>query len=146
MLQELRSVKSQAYFILQLGYFKAKHLFFNFDFDEVEEDTHFLLDQHFDGRHLDDPSAVDNQTRSRQQHLILELFKHRTCDAQERHNLNKRAQQAAALLKHVSPVAWQHINFYGRYEFGNQPDAINLDEIIRDLVRARFESELMPTA
>jgi hypothetical protein len=27
-LQEFRSVKSQTYFLLQLGYFKAKHLFF----------------------------------------------------------------------------------------------------------------------
>ena len=35
LLQELRSVKSQAYFVLQLGYFKAKHLFFNFDFDSI---------------------------------------------------------------------------------------------------------------
>ena len=51
-----------------------------------------------------------------------------------------------ALLKQVSPVAWQHINFYGRYEFGKQPDAINLEEIIQQLVRSRFESELMPTA
>jgi len=28
LLQVLRSVKSQAYFILQLGYFKAKHIFY----------------------------------------------------------------------------------------------------------------------
>ena len=27
-LQELRSVKSHAYFVLPLGYFKARHLFF----------------------------------------------------------------------------------------------------------------------
>ena len=53
LLQELRSVKSQAYFVLQLGYFKAKHLFFNFDFDKVEDDTQFVFEQHFDGRHLD---------------------------------------------------------------------------------------------
>jgi len=30
LLQILRSVKSRAYFVLQLGYFKAKHLFFTF--------------------------------------------------------------------------------------------------------------------
>lgn len=54
--------------------------------------------------------------------------------------------EAADLLKQVSPVAWQHINFYGRYEFGKQPEAIDLDEIIHELVRIRFESELLPTA
>ncbi|MEE9146547.1 MAG: DUF4158 domain-containing protein, partial [Candidatus Tectomicrobia bacterium] len=42
-LQELRTVKSQVYFILQLGYFKAKHLFFPFDFDDVLEDTESIL-------------------------------------------------------------------------------------------------------
>jgi TnpA family transposase len=41
--------------------------------------------------------------------------------------------QGAALLAHVSPVAWQHINFYGRYEFSTGPEAINLEEIIQDL-------------
>ena len=43
-------------------------------------------------------------------------------------------------------MACQHINFYGHYEFGNQPDAIDLDEIIQELARMRFESELIPTA
>ncbi len=41
--------------------------------------------------------------------------------------------QGAALLAHVSPVAWQHINFYGRYEFSKGPEAINLEEIIQAL-------------
>ena len=32
----------------------------------------------------------------------------------------------AAQLKNVSPVAWQHINLYGRYEkFNKRPEAIN---------------------
>jgi len=54
-------------------------------------------------------------------------------------------EEAAAILKQVSPVAWQHVNFYGRYEFSKQLDAINLEEIVQELVRIRFESELMPT-
>ena len=53
--------------------------------------------------------------------------------------------RAATLLRQVSPVAWQHINFYGRYEFINRTDAINLDEIIQELIRTRFESGLVPT-
>jgi TnpA family transposase len=43
--------------------------------------------------------------------------------------------QGAALLAHVSPVAWQHINFYGRYEFSTGPEAINLEEIIQELAQ-----------
>ncbi|MCH9664107.1 MAG: Tn3 family transposase, partial [Gammaproteobacteria bacterium] len=41
--------------------------------------------------------------------------------------------QATALLKQISPVAWQHINLQGRYEFGKQPDDISIEAIIQDL-------------
>jgi TnpA family transposase len=43
--------------------------------------------------------------------------------------------QGAALLKQVSPVAWQHINFYGRYEFTKGPEHINLGAIVQELSR-----------
>ena len=37
----------------------------------------------------------------------------------------------AALRAHVSPVAWQHINFYGHYEFRTTPAVVNLEELVR---------------
>jgi len=43
--------------------------------------------------------------------------------------------QGANLLKQVSPVAWQHINFFGRYEFRKAPEAINMHEIVRELAQ-----------
>jgi hypothetical protein len=36
-------------------------------------------------------------------------------------------------IAHISPVAWQHINFYGRYEFTNASEPINMEEIIEAL-------------
>jgi hypothetical protein len=41
--------------------------------------------------------------------------------------------QEAALLTQVSPVAWQHLNFYGRYEFRKGPETINMEEIVQEL-------------
>ena len=41
--------------------------------------------------------------------------------------------QGADLLKHISPIAWQHINLYGRYEFRKGPEAININELVREL-------------
>ena len=38
----------------------------------------------------------------------------------------------AALLKQVSPVAWQHINLYGRYEFSKSPEIIDIEAILKD--------------
>jgi TnpA family transposase len=43
--------------------------------------------------------------------------------------------EGAALLKQVSPIAWQHINLYGRYEFRKGPEAININELVRELAR-----------
>jgi hypothetical protein len=41
----------------------------------------------------------------------------------------------AELLTQVSPVAWQHINFYGRYEFTKSPAPIDLDPIVEALAQ-----------
>jgi hypothetical protein len=54
--------------------------------------------------------------------------------------------KGAALLKQISPVAWQHINFYGRYEFNRQPEAINIDEIIQKLAQIQVAPEPIPIA
>ncbi len=35
----------------------------------------------------------------------------------------------------VSPVAWQHINFYGRYEFTKSPESIDMEAIVQELAR-----------
>jgi len=37
------------------------------------------------------------------------------------------------LIKKVSPVAWQHINLYGQYEFHTDQSLINIEEIIDEL-------------
>jgi hypothetical protein len=33
-----------------------------------------------------------------------------------------------------SPVAWQHINFIGKYEFYNRGDVLNIQEVIRNFI------------
>jgi hypothetical protein len=45
--------------------------------------------------------------------------------------------QGAAATKKVSPIAWQHINLHGRYEFLSQPAPLNVDAIIRELTGAK---------
>ncbi|MDD4915911.1 MAG: DUF4158 domain-containing protein [Methylococcales bacterium] len=40
---------AQVYCILQIGYFKAKHCFFRFDWNEVEDDCAFVLSRYFIG-------------------------------------------------------------------------------------------------
>ena len=38
--------------------------------------------------------------------------------------------KALALLKRISPVAWQHIHFLGQYTFRNHAHPINLEALL----------------
>ena len=93
-LEQLHSIKSRIYFILQLGYFKSHQLFFVFDMPDVEEDTQYVQTQYFPDFPLDDLD-ITKVTRLRQQSVILELFRYRTCDAEQRQALAAKARQAA---------------------------------------------------
>jgi TnpA family transposase len=95
-LEQLHSIKSRIYFILQLGYFKSHHLFFVFDLPEVEEDARYVQTQYFPNFQLDDLD-ITKVTRLRQQSLILKLFRYRTCDAAQREALAAKARQAATV-------------------------------------------------
>ena len=93
-LEQLHSIKSRIYFILQLGYFKSHHLFFVFDLPDVEEDARYVQTRYFPDCQLDDLD-ITKVTRLRQQRVILELSRYRTCDAEQRQALATKARQAA---------------------------------------------------
>ncbi|NRB25970.1 Tn3 family transposase [Shewanella sp.] len=72
------NTKTRIYFILQLGYFKAKQQFFNFSLDEVSSDIQFIVNTYysyaqsrlFTGRISRDYIRIQRQT-------ILSLFDYR---------------------------------------------------------------------
>ena len=41
---------------------------------------------------------------------------------------------AAAALEQISPAAWQHINFHGRYEFTKSVQPIDIEAVVQELV------------
>jgi hypothetical protein len=46
---------------------------------------------------------------------------------------NRGDFDGANQLKNISPVAWQHINFYGRYEFKKQHARIDMEALIQEI-------------
>lgn len=96
-LQSLRSVKSMAHFILQLGYFKAKHMFFVFGFNDIEADLEHVFSRHMPATCRRPRASVDKKTRLKQQRLILALTGYRTCGSADRRHLAAKARQAARL-------------------------------------------------
>ena len=91
---QMHSIKSRIYAILQLGYFKARQLFFVFSFPSVVADA-----QHIQGRYFPEFQLTEFEltkvTRLKHQRLILELCNYRTCDESARQALMSKAQQAA---------------------------------------------------
>jgi hypothetical protein len=52
---------------------------------------------------------------------------------------NKDQQVYCDLIKRLSPVAWQHINLIGKYEFCQNQIAVNIQELIEAML---FNSEI----
>src|SRR5713226_270409 len=58
----------QLYFLLQLGYFKAKQLFFTFTFDDVVEDVTYLLERYFPETLRPELRMLNKRTILKQRH------------------------------------------------------------------------------
>jgi TnpA family transposase len=114
-LEGFRSLKSQVHFILQLGYFRAKYLFFIFTLDEVEDDFQYIMEQHFDSRQIGGITVIDKQTRLKQQRLILELYGYRNCTKEERQELEQKGQQSAMIYSKPIYVFRELVNYLTKH-------------------------------
>ncbi len=56
------------------------------------------------------------------------------------HYQTVKPDMAKQILR-FSPVAWQHINFIGKYEFYNRADMPNIQEVIKNII-AGFENDI----
>lgn len=97
LLGHFRTVPSQLFFLLQLGYFKAKHRFFSFRFAEVEDDLQHLCVRYFPQAQWSALPPLNKRTVLKQHSMLLQLFGYRSCFAAEREQLATRARQGAAI-------------------------------------------------
>ena len=67
---------AQVYCVLQIGYFKAKHAFFRFDWSEVEDDCAFVLSRYFHGEPFE-RKLITKHEHYGQREQIAELFGYR---------------------------------------------------------------------
>jgi len=57
---------------------------------------------------------------------------------------NKIDKKMINLLKRISPIAWQHINFLGMYDFSFK-NALNIQEML-DIIGKCFDEELLKSS
>lgn len=70
------SLHAQAYCALQIGYFKAKHAFFRFTWDDAQDDSIFVLTRYFSGQTFV-PQTITKHEHYAQRIMIAELFGYR---------------------------------------------------------------------
>ena len=93
-LDQTRSFVSKLNFILQLGYFKSRHLFFNFEFSEVSADVEVIREKYFP----DEKFEVDNlmkiavNTLFKHRRTIAKLYDYQFCGRRERSLIEKIAR------------------------------------------------------
>ena len=76
--------------------------------------------------------------------IILDMvFKADKIDWKETDNVLEALILEANLIKKFSPVAWTHINFYGRYDLLRNDASIDLDKIIRQLSTKAIEVDYL---
>lgn len=102
LLNQCRGLSSKIFFILQLGYFKAKHLFFLFDLVQQEVDTAYVIKKYFPKSNRNKLSTITKPTRIAQQKLICNYFGYRFFGRQYHQEIIDKA--AALAKRHTHPV------------------------------------------
>ncbi|NJR55392.1 MAG: DUF4158 domain-containing protein [Acaryochloris sp. CRU_2_0] len=77
LLTHYRNARTQVYFILQLGYFKAKQQFFDINFEDVLDDVSFVVNYHFGKMDANWIGSISRDNIRVQKRDILGLFSYR---------------------------------------------------------------------
>ena len=125
---------AQVYCAVQIGYFKAKHAFFRFTWDDASDDTDFVLTRYFANQAFE-PHAVTQHEHYTQRARIAALFGYRLWSAD---CLPVLAQQAAQIVRRdVTPgfivaelIAWLNEHQIVR------PGYTTLQEVISEALSA----------
>jgi hypothetical protein len=64
---------AQVHCAIQIGYFKAKHRFFSIDWEEVQDDTNFIMQEYFPDQFFH-PAPITNHQYYAQCHVIALHF------------------------------------------------------------------------
>lgn len=90
-----RGLHAQTYCALQIGYFKAKHAFFHFSWDDVQDDCVFVLTRYFNGQAFA-LHPITKHEHYAQRSRILSLFGYRAWSADF---LPQLMQQTAQIVR-----------------------------------------------
>jgi len=100
-LENFRTNISKIYFILQLGYFKAKKRFFVFQFQEVKDDIYYVSQKYHFKEEIK-KTILAKSSRTDQYKLILKLLDYQNCTLERKKELQDKAFHLATI--HAKPI------------------------------------------
>ncbi len=95
--EAVQTAAAAVHLTLQLGYFKATCRFFIYTREAVLPDLDHIRQRSFPRLDLAAVTVLSKPTRLAQQHVILDLFDYRLCDAAAKAALQQKVQRAAML-------------------------------------------------
>ena len=121
---------AQVYCLLQIGYFKAKHAFFRFDWSEVEDDCAFVMSRYFHGEAFE-RKPITKHEHYTQRERVAELFGYQLWAADFLPQLGRQAAQT--VRRDVTPgfVAAELIVWLNKHKIV-RPGYTTLQELIRE--------------
>ncbi|MFM0068924.1 DUF4158 domain-containing protein, partial [Paraburkholderia aspalathi] len=125
---------AQVYCALQIGYFKAKHAFFRFTWDDAEDDCAFVLSRYFNDQTFE-PKTVTKHEHYAQRTLIADLFGYRLWSAD---CLPQLAQQTAQIVRRdVTPdfIVAELIGYLNEHKIA-RPGYTTLQTLISEALSA----------
>lgn len=108
-----RSFTSKLNFILQLGYFKARHLFFNFEFQTVFGDAEFIRRKYFpkEKKKIRKLEKVAVNTVLKHRRTIIELYGFQFCGQTQKELIEQIAQNSAKISSKPIYIFREILNF-----------------------------------
>ena len=121
---------AQVYCLLQIGYFKAKHAFFRFDWSEVEDDCAFVMSRYFHGEAFE-RKPITKHEHYTQRERVAELFGYQLWAADFLPQLGQQATQT--VRRDVTPgfVAAELIIWLNKHKI-IRPGYTTLQELISE--------------
>jgi uncharacterized protein YdeI (YjbR/CyaY-like superfamily) len=110
-LKNIHYTNAAVYFILQLGYFKAKKQFFVFGTQAVADDITYILQRYFPNESETTDLTISKPTRLAQQAQILQLYDYRMCSPAWKQKLQEKACSLVTIYTKPIYVFKELLNF-----------------------------------
>lgn len=130
------NTRTRVYFILQLGYFKAKQQFFNFNFESARNDVKFILRTYYNNKKLTLSGYLSRDYIRLQKQSILALFNYRNWSTKYEHQIESHICELLRYYPKGHSAMRQLIGY-----FDNQRIVIPTYRKLQDMFTKAFATE-----